>query len=66
MQEIKLIEITWNPSDNAIDFSVPSSADALIVEKDEEIIRKLLHLAKCLEMRQYPFSRLEGDGERTS
>lgn len=27
MSEIELIKITWNPSQDAIDFGVPSSAD---------------------------------------
>lgn len=65
MAEIELIKITYSPSENAIDFGVPGNADELIVEKDKEIIRMLRHLADCLERREYPFSNLHGDTNKT-
>ena len=61
MAEIDLIRITYSPSQNAIDFGIPSSADRLLVQKDKEVVTMLRHLADCLEQREYPFGNLTGD-----
>jgi hypothetical protein len=65
MTEIPLIEITWNPSEGAIDFGVKANTDKLIVKNDKDIIRMLRHLADCLERRQYPFGNMDDDPEQT-
>lgn len=61
MTETDLIRITYNPSQDAIDFGVPTKADKLIVKKDAQIIRMLRRLANCLEKREYPFGNMPDD-----
>ncbi len=63
MREIPLITITYNPSQDAIDFGIPVSADRLIVQKHRELMAMLRRLADCLERREYPFGNMENDPE---